>query len=197
MAVLQTPQDAAFDRWFIAAVERKDTALALEVAEKAKRRRFLAAVPLGGRLIALRTILEAPQNELSREAMLQRQQLLAMFPAYRQLSEAGVPMVDALRAGPVVGSDAAENKKLDAQFDAWGKNTDQRQQLLLQLAPRRAPSAIDFPPLRTTTELQQALDEGEALVVFHSAAGNLYGFLVTRNGTHLWEYGDVRQLRTA
>jgi hypothetical protein len=196
MAVLQTPQDAAFDRWFIAALERKDTPLALEVAEKAKRRRFLASVPLGGRMLALRTILEAPQNELSRDAMLQRQQLLAAFPLYRQLLEANLPMVDALRGGPVIGTGAAETKKLDAQFDAWEKNTLQRQQLLMQLAPRRVPSAIEFPPLRTTAELQQSLDDGEALIIFHSAAGNLYGFLVTRSGSHLWQFDDVRGLRS-
>jgi hypothetical protein len=104
-------------------------------------------------------------------------------------------MYDALRAGPVLGSDAAETKKLDAQYDAWGKNATQRQQMLMQLAPRRVPSAIEFPPLHTTAELQQSLDEGQALVVFHGAAGNLYGFLVTRTGTHLWEFDDLRQLR--
>ena len=56
-----TPHDAAFDRWFIAALERKDMPLALEIAERAKRRRFLASQPLGGRLAALRSILEAPE----------------------------------------------------------------------------------------------------------------------------------------
>ena len=197
MAVLQTPHDAAFDRWFIAALERKDTPLALEVAEKAKRRRFLAAVPLGGRLLALRTILEAPQNELSREAMLQRQQLLATFPAYRQLAEAGVPMDDALRAGPVLGSRRGGDQKAGRPVRCVGK--------------KRRPAAAtyscnwhrggcrrqsNFRRCVRPPSLQQSLDEGEALVVFHSAAGNLYGFLVTANGTHLWEYGDVRQLRS-
>jgi hypothetical protein len=196
MAVLQTPQDAAFDRWFIATLERKDTPLALEVAEMAKRRRFLASVPLGGRLLALRTILESPQNELSRTAMLQRQQLLATFPVYRQLVEAAAPMYDALRAGPVIGNDAAETKKLDAQYDAWAKNAGQRLHLLLQLAPRRVPTSLEFPPLRNTAELQKMLDDGEALVEFHSAAGELYGFLVTNTGTHVWQIGDVRRLRT-
>ena len=38
----------------------------------------------------------------------------------------------------------------------------------------------EFPPLRTAAELQQSLGEGEALVVFHAAADNLYGFLVTK-----------------
>jgi hypothetical protein len=195
MAVLQTPQDAAFDRWFIAALERKDTPLALDVAEKTKRRRFLAALPLGGRLLALRTLLEAPQNTLSRDALLQRQQLLASFPAYQQLADSGANAFDTLQAGPVLAVDPAEKKSLDAQYDAWERNAAQRQQLLMQLAARRLPSSLEFPPLRTATDLQQGFGEGEALVVFHSAAGDLHGFLVTPAGIHRWQIGDVRRLR--
>jgi hypothetical protein len=196
MAILQTPHDAAFDRWFIAALERKDTSLAIEVAEKTKRRRFLASLPLGGRLFALRSLLEAPQASLSRDAVLLRQQLLASFPAYRQLTETGEKMYDALRAGPVLADDAADAKSLSAQYEAWGKNAAQRQHLLMQLAVRRLPSTVEFPPVRTAAELQQALGEGEALVMFHAGGGGMYGFLVTREGTHLWQLPDERQLRT-
>ena len=195
LAVLKTPQDAAFDRWFIAALERKEVPLALEVAEKAKRRRFLASLPLGGRLLALRTVLEAPEAVLSRDALLQRQRLWASFPAYRQLSEAGSQMHDALRAGPIVAIAAAETKPLAARYDAWGTNAHQRQQMLLQLAPRRVPSLIEFPPLRTVPELQQTLAEGEVLVLFHAVGEDLYGFLLTRADTHVWQLGDARRLR--
>ena len=195
MAVLQTPQDAAFDRWFIAALERKDVPLALEAAEMDKRRRFLAALPLGGRLLALRTILEAPERELSREALLQRQQILANFPAYRDLGAAGVQMAATLRTGPVLARDAADAKTLNAQYDAWEKNATHRQQLLMQLAPRRVPTAMEFPPLLSTAELQQSLGDGEALIEFHSVGGNLHGFLVTREATHTWPVGDLRGLR--
>jgi hypothetical protein len=59
MAVIKTGQDAAFGRWFLAALERKEAPLAFEVAERAKRRRYLATQPLGGRLLALRAILES------------------------------------------------------------------------------------------------------------------------------------------
>src|SRR5438045_215828 len=83
----------AFARWCVAALERKELPVALEIAERAKRRRFLAARPLGGRLLALRTILEAPDAALSHEAVLQRQQILASFPAYRASLEAGQKLV--------------------------------------------------------------------------------------------------------
>jgi hypothetical protein len=195
MAVLQTSHDAAFDRWFVAALERKDSLLALEIAEKAKRRRFLTALPLGGRLLALQTILEAPERDLSRDAVLQRQQLLALFPEYRQLSEAGAKMMDVLRAGPVLASGNDESKSLAAQYDAWGKNFTRRHQLVMQLAPRRLAASLEFPPQRTASELQQTLAEGEALVVFHAAGGSLYGFLLTSTDIHLWQLADGQKLR--
>ncbi len=195
MAGMQTIHDAAFDRWFIAALERKEVPLALEIAERAKRRRFLASRPLGGRMLGLRAVLEAPEAELSREAVLQRQHLLVSFPAYRALSEAGQRLYDQLRAGPIIASDEAQRKPLAARFDDWAKNAEQRQLLLAQLALRRVPSVIEFPPLRTIDELKEALGKGEALVVFHSAAGNLYGFLLTQTGEHVWRLSDARRLR--
>jgi hypothetical protein len=196
LAVLKTPQDAAFDRWFFAALERKDLPLAFEVSERAKRRRFLSSLPLGGRLLALRTILEAPQSTLSRTALLERQQFLVSFPAYRELAEAGAVLQDALRAGPIVAAADADAKQLAAQFDAWETNIDQRQQLLMQFAPRRLPSSLEFPPLRSAAELQQSLEAGEALVSFHAVGDDLHGFLVTRTGVHAWQVGEARRLRT-
>jgi hypothetical protein len=197
MAVLKTPQDAAFHRWFIAALERKDNLLALETAEMAKRRRFLAALPLGGRLLALRTILESPESGLTRDAVLERQLILTLFPEYRQLAEAAAKMEDALRAGPVLSTDAAEAKSLATQFEAWDENARRRHQLLMQFVARRLPASIEFPPRRPPAELQQSLAAGEALLLFHRAGEQLYGFLVTQDGVHQWELDDTKQLRTS
>src|SRR5262249_25756367 len=65
MAVVASYQDAAFDRWFIATLERKDAVLALDVAERTKRRRYLASQPFGARLMALRALLESSESSLS------------------------------------------------------------------------------------------------------------------------------------
>ena len=68
MAVVATGNSAAFDRWFLAALERKDEPLALEIAERAKRRRYLAAQPFGSRLLELRTTRIAGSRSLTRRA---------------------------------------------------------------------------------------------------------------------------------
>jgi tetratricopeptide (TPR) repeat protein len=206
IAVLKTPHDAAFDRWLGAALERNDVPLAIEISERTKRHRFLASLPLGGRLAALRAILEAPPADLTREQLLEQQALLAGFPDYRELEAAGQKLADELRAGPIVAQDgddsspqrvARGDRAIADSFSAWDANAQQREQMLLAMALRRLPSSMVFPPLRTTEQLQQSLSEGEALAVFHAAGDRLLGFLVSSTDTHIWEVSDQRRLQTA
>lgn len=194
-ASLQLPHAAAFDRWFLAAIDRKDNLLAFEVAEQAKRRRFLASLPLGGRLLALRNVLEAPQDTLSRDTSLQRQQLFALFPEYQQLADAGTRMYELLRAGPVLAADSSQAKSLTEQYSAWDKNVAQRDLMLAQLAPARVAANIEFPPLIVPTDLQKTLGQGDALVLFHGAGGDLWGILLTSGNAHAWQLKDVRRVR--
>lgn len=195
MAVVETGHEAAFDRWFSAALERKDAPLALEISERVKRRRYLAAQPLGGRLIALRTILETPDAELSNDAVLQRQQILATYPEYRTLIDAGRKTLNQLVASPILGSTAAETKPLHGLYEQWDHNASQRQAILVQLAVRRLASSLEFPPQRKVTDLQKSLGEGETMVVFHCVGDSLFGVLVTRSSINMWQPPDLRRMR--
>lgn len=195
MAVLQTDQSAGFERWFVAALERKDPGLALEIAERAKRRQYLATRPFGGRLLALRAILESPLSELSSEAVLQRQKILATFSDYQTLLDAGQKIHDQLAASPIIATNAGETKTLGPLYDAWQRNVFDRQGLLIQLAVRRLPTACEFPPFQTTADLQKALAPGETLVEFQTAAGNLYGFVLTSTEARIWQLPDAKRLR--
>jgi tetratricopeptide (TPR) repeat protein len=194
LAVMETPHEDAYDRWFLAALDRKDVPQAIEVSERAKRHRFLATLPLGGRLLALRAVLEAPENELPTEAALERQQLLANYPAYRDLSTAGAQLYQQLRNGPIVAQGGSEGQTLMDQLAAWSQNVSARENLLLAMALSPVPSTTVFPPLRTTAELQQKLAAGEALVVFHEAAGNLYGLLLSKTDSHAWQLENDKQV---
>lgn len=195
LAVASSPHGPAFDRWFMAAMERKDVPLALEVAERSKRARFLETLPLGGRLLALRGVLEAPQAELGNEAAVERQQLLANFPAYGPLCSAAAKLGQQMRAGTLKQEPGAEGQKFVAALDAWAKNVTAREDVLWAMALSPVPARQMFPPLRTTEELQQSLGDGQALVVFHAAGGKLFGFLLSRQAEHVWLVGELEPLR--
>jgi tetratricopeptide (TPR) repeat protein len=194
LAVMSTPHDDAYDRWFLAALDRKDVPQAIEVSERSKRHRFLSTLPLGGRLLALRAILEAPDNELPTEAVMERQQLLANFPGYRDLSAAAAQLYQQLRDGPVVAQGGAEGQTLNDELAAWSQNATARENLVLAMALSPVPSTPVFPPLRTTAELQKMLAAGEALIIFHEAGGNLYGFLLSKTDSHFWQLANDRQV---
>jgi len=195
LAVSSTPHSPAFDRWFLAALERKDVPQAIEVAERSKRVRFLETLPLGGRLLALRALLEMPPAELNKEAAVERQQLLASFPEYGRLAAAATQLGQQLRAGTLKPEQGADGQKFVAALDVWAKNVATREDLLLAMALSPVPARQLFPPLRTTEELQQSLAEGQALVVFHAAGGNLFGFLVSGQAEHTWVIGELEPLR--
>ena len=197
LAVISTPHGPAFDRWFLAAVERKDAAAALEVAERAKRERFLSGLPLGGRMLALRNVLEAPAAELSQAAPLERQQLVANFPEYGGLSKAAAALWQQLRGGSLKSESGAAGQALAAKLDDWQKNAAAREQLLVGMSLAPVPSSMLFPPLRTTKELKESLAPGQGLVVFHAAGGNLFGFLVSRQTEHMWLVGELPEVQQA
>lgn len=195
MAVMQTNHSAAFERWFVAALERKEPALALEIAERTKRRQFLSSQPFGGRLLALRGILETPVAELSQEAVLQRQRLLTVASGYQALADAGTKFREQLLASAILPTKSDESKAVDPIYDAWDRNVQDRQRALIQLAVRRLPTSNEFPPLRTTVDLQKSLGDGETLLEFHTAANNLYGFVMTASDTRIWQLPESRRLR--
>jgi hypothetical protein len=190
MAVLQTRHDGAFDRWFLAALDCEDAALALEIAERTKRRRFLASQPLGGRLLALGAILESPTATLSLDASLQRERFLSCFPAYEELSKLGQRWREQLEECPIPAEDLDGARKLASLGHRWADVHSQEQRMLALLALSRLPSSFEYMPLLTAADLQRAVRQRETLVVFHAAGGRLYGFVLTRDGVWAWRLDD-------
>ena len=166
LAMLAVPHELSYEHWFTAAIARHDHELAMEVSDRARRHRFFSTLPLGGRLESLRWVLEAPKELLPQQAMLQRQDLLVRYPGYKDLHD----QVEALRrdvaAMPLVADDAETAKKQKEVMERLA-DAGRRQELLLrEMALRREPALMAFPPLRTTAEIQKSLPPGHALLVF-------------------------------
>ena len=178
LAALCVPHGLIFEHWFEAAVARKDHELAMEVADRARRHRFLSTLPLGGRLESLRWVLEAPKELLPPPALLQRQELLSRYPVYKDLLDQAAALRRDLAAVPLVQDDAEKTKK-QGQAMAQLMTIGRKQEIVLrEMAVRRDPAAIAFPPLKTTAEIQKSLPPGHALLVFFATSRNLYAFLL-------------------
>jgi len=198
LAVLMTPHAPALEHWFLVAMRRTDQEAALpaalEIADRVRRHRFFSTLAYGGRLQALRWILEAPPEALQSAARLQRQSLLVQYPGYKALSDQARQVRAALAAMPMVAADADAKRKQHAAFAELASLSLQQEAILRQIAVRREPAALVFPPLRSTKEVRQALPKGTAVLVFFAAGGQLHGFLLNQERCRHWPVKNAAQL---
>lgn len=194
LAMLKAPLDASYDRWMLALQERKEKSAMLEVADLAKRRRYFGALPLGGRLAALRDTLEAPDNVLSPESRVLRNDLLMRSPDYDNLAREGRKLQEQLRQNWKAGLDGAAQQNVNKLWKLWNNNLEHREALVDQLALSRVPSAFQFPPFVPVEQLQAMLRPGQAIVVFHDMHDGLVGFMLTDSVSTIWNCGPAGKL---
>lgn len=186
LSVLATPHPGPYERWFEIALERKEFETALVIADRARRHRFFTALPLGGRLLSLRWVLEAPVEQLDPASRLQRQDLLARFPAYAQLSKTARELREALARLPLAPSEAEAAREQSPLWQRLAAVSAQQEAALREIAVRREPAALVFPPIVETQAIQKALPPGHALLVFFATTRQTYGFLLNNERYSYW-----------
>ncbi len=196
LTVLKTPHGNAFERWIAALRSRKDTLTALEVTDRAKRRRFHAVLAWGGRLASLRALLEADEISLSPAARNVRNDLLLRFPEYDRAKKEGRKIVADLRAQWVEGLDAKAQRNLVKVWRNWADSLETREAMLAHLAMERVPVDMQFPPLKKVSDVQAKLQPGQAVLVFHDTPEGVLGFLVTFKATKHWNCGPAGKINS-
>ncbi len=189
LAALSTPQPAAMDHWFEATIERqgiRDVQNSIDVAERTRRRRFFNSLEFGGRLESLRWILEAPPARLSQQAVLERQDLLARYPAYDRLSRRSQAIRAALDKLPLAAEDQRVARQQASQLADLAAIGVEQEAILREIALRREPADLVFPPLRSLSEVQQLLPKKRAVLDFFASKGRLYGFLLDSERCKSW-----------
>ncbi|NUQ62888.1 MAG: CHAT domain-containing protein [Pirellulales bacterium] len=194
LCVLVTPHPGPFEHWFLVALGRKEFETAIEIADRGRRHRFYSSLALGGRLESLRWILEAPDGAVGTEALRQRQDLLAQYPAYQQLAQQVVQIRARLEAMPLVAETQDGLRKQTEEFNQLAAVSLQQEAILREIAVRREPAAMVFPPLRTTKEIQENMATGTALLCFFSAGSDLYGFLINNERYAYWRLKNASLL---
>jgi hypothetical protein len=187
LSVLTTPHEGVLEHWFEAVLQNaREQELALEIADRVRRHRFYSTLPLGGRLLALRWILEGPPELLGERGILERQELLARYPAYQQLAQKAAAAHTKLATIPLVSDDANVRAEQGGQLGLLADLARQQEMLLRQMAVRREAADFVFPPLRKTADVQKSLPEGQVLMAFFRTSRHLYGFLYSKDQYASW-----------
>jgi len=186
LAVLSTPHSPPYERWFNVALERKEIGMAMEISDLARRHRFYSSLPMGGRLLSLRWILEAQPDALTETARRNRDNLLAKYPKYKTLTEQSEKIRDEIKRMPDPGADFAAKKAQGVKLSSLAKVAAQKEVMLRQIAVRREAGDMVFPPRRSTKDIQSALPEKACLWTFFETGGRMHSFLFAKEKYVHW-----------
>jgi hypothetical protein len=189
---LSVPHPLVYEHWFNAAYEQRDFPGALEIADLLRRHRFLSTLPLGGRLLSLRWLLEAPDELLDQAARKQRLDLLAKYGKYAELAQQATKLRDGLERLPMVVDNPEQQRQQSELLLGLTAVSAAQEAILRQMAVRREPAPILFPPRLNAKQLQTDMPEGKAILAFLATSRQLYGFLITKDqdkGYEPWMMG--------
>ena len=187
LSVITSPSDSAWTHWFSIAYENKQFEKALEIADQIRRRRFYASLPLGGRLLALRWLLAGPDELLTENAQLQRQDFLVQYPDYAELSQQADTLRQAIAGKSFDEADPGAVRALTGQFQTLADLSDAQEQMLLRLSVRREPSEFSFPPRRTVAAIREQLRDDQRVVVFFAAQRQMFAFSLSKAKYSQWQ----------
>jgi len=187
LAVTTAPHLALYEQWFAIAWQRKQWEDAIEIADRARRHRFQSSLPWGGRLDALRRLLESPENQLDNQARLERKNLLARFPQYAALSQRSQQIYDELRNAPVVPQNTDEQQTLQKRWETWADITRQQEAILRAMVVDREAIGVPFPPVVGLKEIQGRLPEGTILWSFFISGNNVFVFFIAKDRYDTWQ----------
>jgi tetratricopeptide (TPR) repeat protein len=178
LVVASSSYAPALEHWFSVALARKDPEKALEIADRLRRHRFYSTLPLGGRLLALRWILEAPAHLLDEKATLQRQALLVKYPKYGEVSLQASRVTSELDRLPLIPEKEEERKRQHDLLAQLAKLSAVQEVMLRNIALRPEPSEYVFPPALNVKALQAKLPERTLVLCYINIGGKLFGFAV-------------------
>ena len=140
-------------------------------------------------------MLEGPKELLNEQALLEKQDLLAKYTRYQELDVEAKKLEAGLAQKPAVEEAADARREQSRQLNQLGTISQAQEVILREIAVRREPVEMIFPPLRKTKDIQLALPEGHALLAFFATSNdNLYGFMFSKQKYAMWRVGATAQL---
>lgn len=193
LAVSLTPQEAAMQRWFEIAMGRKEFEKALVITDRIRRHRFYSSLPMGGRQLALRWILEAPEAALDDKAVLRQKDLRARFAAYTKLSDQAAGIRQELLSLPLRCEAVDQARQQEALFEQLATVSTSQEVIIGELALRREPAEFVFPPLLELQQIQAKLNPRQLILSYFVTPRGIHVFAISDKNFANWQVADPRQ----
>lgn len=120
---------------------------------------------------------------------------MAHYPAYQKLGQDAAKIRAKLAARSAVEEAADARREQAAQLASLADVGEKQEVILREIAVRRDPSELVFPPLRKTKDIQQSLPDGQVLLAFFATSRNIYAFLYSNEKYAVWHIHSPTQLQ--
>ncbi len=202
LAVRMAPNPAAYEHWFDLTLDRGEFEKALKISEVIRRHKFHSQLPLAGRLLSLRWVLEAPETSLDEEGLRRRRDLRDRYPELATSSDESDAVIrqwtTLLALKPAGEEDAALKswqQKLTQSSDHLRRIADNQELMLEEIAMRREPAPLAFPPHFDLAEIQKRLGTEQIAIDFVVNTRGGHGFAISKDGLYHWKLPATSQIR--
>ena len=181
MTYLTSPHVGSMEQWFEILLARRNHEKAIEVAERIRRHRFYASLPMSGRLLSLRWISTAPEALLTKESMQQREAIDDLYPKFRQSIERIEELRHEIRSLPLKpDADSPNVKKQTDLFVQQLKHARYQESVLRALALRRLPADFVFPATTDYSRLAKGIGPKQLVVSSLKTESGYHQYVMTQ-----------------
>lgn len=191
LAFLIIHRPVSWENWFWAAYALNRKEKALEIADRARRARFLNTLGYGGRTQALRMLLELPEAELNISQRQRRTDILTDYPAYAALAKQAGQLQAGLKRLSLPPQDKESVQTLTKTLTQLTEISQNQELILNSMVLDRRGIDILFPPVKTVEEIRAGMRKGEAMLVFFASRQQLYVFLMNQERLESWVIRDA------
>ena len=196
LAVLTVPHPLPYEHWMLLALDRREEDVALRISDALRRHRFHTTLPLGGRLLNLRWMWEAPDESLPAPVLARRRDFVQRVPAAAPLTQQVSQLRAELAALPAV-AETPEQQTAMAELQTKLLEAGSAQERLLQAqALGRQPGDIVFPPVIEAATVRRQLLPRQRVLAFISTRAATFAFLLGADSYASWQVESPARVRT-
>ena len=198
MTFLANSHREELELWMQIAFERNEIDNVVQLADRIRQEKFFAALPLYGRLLSLRWVLEASEVLLDEAARQQRQNLRNRYPEIATLSAESNKLKAELSRTPALPQEASAQASWKRLSDRLAKTSEEYERLLRKIALCPEPADTIMPPVRTLDQIQSGLTPGQAVLDVVTTKNQIHMILISADKDYQhWEVKGGNRIRTA
>lgn len=191
-----TPLQEKLEYWMQIALDRNEIDKVIELADRVRQEKFFATLPLYGRLLSLRWVLEGPEVLMDDETKLQRQNLRNKFPFVGTVSGEANKLKMQLAKMPTVPPEGNAQTKWKDVAKRLAAVSEQQEDNLKKLALLPEPANNLCVPVRSLDQIQAGLQPGQAVMDIVSIRDRTYVILISQNKKYEhWEVKGGARIR--